>query len=48
MHTQKCSLHIIQWNVNRLYSRLEHMQLLVDNFQPQIICLQETKFKPEY
>ena len=44
MHTQKWSLHIIHSNLYRFYSRLKHMQLLVNNFQPQIICLQETNF----
>ena len=47
MHIQKSSLQIIQWNLNGFYSRFEDLQLLIDNFQPQIICLHETNFKQQ-
>lgn len=36
-------MKIISWNINSLRKRLNHLELLVQNEAPDIICLQETK-----
>jgi hypothetical protein len=36
---------IIQWNLNGFYIRLPELQLLVEETQPTVICLQETNLK---
>ena len=36
---------IIQWNINGYYTHYEQLQILINNFSPDIICFQETNFK---
>jgi len=36
-------MKIISWNVNSVRSRIEHLKELINNSNPDIICLQETK-----
>lgn len=36
---------IIQWNCDGFYSHHEDFKLLLNEYEPYIICLQETKFK---
>ena len=36
---------IIQWNCDGFYSHHEDFQLLLKEYNPYIICIQETKFK---
>ncbi|ESO12161.1 hypothetical protein HELRODRAFT_158625 [Helobdella robusta] len=36
----------IQWNIRGLQSNLPELQILINEQQPQIICLQETKLNP--
>jgi ribonuclease HI len=35
---------IIQWNVNGFYTRLDDIKLLVEEYDPTVLCLQETRF----
>lgn len=37
--------NIIQWNINSYYSQLEYLKLIIADFNPSVICLQETNFK---
>jgi exonuclease III len=37
--------NILQWNCDGLYSHLPEFQLLLQKYNPFVICLQETKFK---
>lgn len=37
------SFSIITWNINSVRIRLEHLKDIVDNYKPDLICLQETK-----
>ena len=39
---------IIQWNINGYYTHYEKFQILINNFSPDIICLQETNFKKNH
>ena len=39
---------IIQWNINGYYTHYEQLQILINNFSPDIICLQETNFKKNH
>jgi len=36
---------IIQWNLNGFLKKQEELKLIIQNHNPQIICLQETNFK---
>lgn len=36
--------NIIQWNINGFYSKYEELQLIIKDYNPIIICLQETNF----
>ncbi len=36
-------MKIVTWNINSIRLRLPLLKLLIDNHQPDIICLQETK-----
>jgi exodeoxyribonuclease-3 len=36
-------MRITSWNINSVRLRLPHLEKLVANYQPDIICLQETK-----
>ena len=36
---------IIHWNINGYYTHYEQFQILINNFSPDIICLQETNFE---
>lgn len=38
-------MDIVQWNCNGFYARLPHLKLLINNLNPQILCIQETNFK---
>lgn len=42
---QTMPFNILQWNLNGLNRRLEFLQLLIKNQNPEILCLQETNFK---
>lgn len=37
---------ILQWNLNGLFPRLPLLQVLLNKYQPDIVCLQETNLKP--
>jgi len=37
---------IISWNLNSTQSKYQHLQILIDDLQPNVICLQETKLQP--
>ncbi len=39
---------IIQWNIDGFRSHKIDFKLLIDNYNPLIVCLQETKFKFDY
>ena len=34
---------IVSWNINSVRIRLQHVQSIIEQWQPDIICLQETK-----
>ncbi|MCW9036171.1 MAG: exodeoxyribonuclease III [Rhodospirillales bacterium] len=36
-------MKIVTWNVNSVRLRIDHLTKLVDQYQPDVICLQETK-----
>lgn len=36
-------IKIVNWNVNSIRSRLEHVLTCIDNEKPTVLCLQETK-----
>ncbi len=36
-------MKLISWNVNSVRTRIEHIKRLVENVNPDVICLQETK-----
>lgn len=42
------SSNIIQWNCDGLYSHYNDFKLLMNNYNPFVICLQETKFKANH
>jgi len=37
--------HIIQWNPNGFYSKIDEIKLLINKFSPISLCIQETNFK---
>ena len=37
--------HIIQWNINGFFTHYEQLQILLKQYDPIILCLQETNFK---
>lgn len=39
----KDTLSIVTWNVNSLRARMEHVTRWLDDHQPDVLCLQETK-----
>ena len=41
-------LNIIQWNLNGFFPRRDNVQLLIKEFNPALICLQETNFKDAF
>jgi exonuclease III len=41
-------MHIIQWNVNGLHSRLPELDILRMRHSPAAICLQETHLRPTH
>jgi len=41
-------VNIIQWNLNGFFKKQEELKLIIQNHDPQIICLQETNFKDNY
>lgn len=38
---------ILQWNINGYYRRKENLHRVIHDYQPLILCLQETNFKGE-
>lgn len=36
---------IIQWNFNGYYARITDLKRLINDYMPEVICLQETHFK---
>ena len=43
MNEQHTSTEILQWNCNGLSSQYEELQLLINDFNPNIITLQKHK-----
>ncbi|KAL4101018.1 hypothetical protein QTP88_021039 [Uroleucon formosanum] len=41
-------LNIIQWNLNGFFKKREELGFLTQEYNPEIICLQETNFKENY
>ncbi|KAL4126314.1 hypothetical protein QTP88_010536 [Uroleucon formosanum] len=41
-------LNIIQWNLNGFSKKREEIGFLIQEYNPEIICLQETNFKENY
>jgi exonuclease III len=41
-------MHIIQWDVNGLRSRLPELDILRRRYSPAAICLQETHLRPTH
>lgn len=41
-------VNIIQWNLNGFFKKQEELKLIIQNHDPQIICLQETNFKNNF
>ncbi|KAE9528623.1 hypothetical protein AGLY_012198 [Aphis glycines] len=41
-------INIIQWNLNGFFKKQEELKLIIQNHDPQIICLQETNFKDNF
>lgn len=41
-------LNILQWNLNGFFKKQNELKLIINNLNPQIICLQETNFKEDY
>ena len=39
---------IIQWNLNGFFKKQEELKLIIQNHDPQIICLQETNFRDNF
>ena len=37
-----------QWNLDGYYKRLHELQILISQYHPSIICLQETHFRPDH
>ncbi|MDP4837318.1 MAG: endonuclease/exonuclease/phosphatase family protein, partial [Burkholderiales bacterium] len=36
-------MSLVTWNVNSLKVRLPHLQTLLQEYTPSVVCLQETK-----
>ena len=41
------NIRLATWNVNSIRIRLELLRKFVEQYHPDIICLQEVKAKPE-
>jgi len=41
-------LNILQWNLNGFFKKQNELKLIINNLNPQKICLQETNFKEDY
>jgi hypothetical protein len=39
---------VLQWNLNSYWNKYESLKLLIEKWQPNVICLQETRLKPEH
>lgn len=37
------TLRLVSWNINSVRARIHHVEHLIKNFEPDVICLQETK-----
>ncbi len=40
-------MKLVTWNINSIRIRLDHVKQLVDNYNPDVICFQETKVRDE-
>jgi exodeoxyribonuclease-3 len=40
-------MKLVTWNINSIRIRLAHVQQLVDHYDPDVICFQETKVRDE-
>jgi len=40
-------MKILQWNVHSYFARLPILQAIIDKYEPDMICLQETWLKPQ-
>lgn len=40
--------NMIQWNLNGFFKRYVNLQVLIKEYLPTVICLQETHFKGDY
>jgi exodeoxyribonuclease III len=40
-------MKLVTWNINSVRIRLEHIKHLCDSYDPDVICLQETKVRDE-
>lgn len=38
-------MRLISWNVNSLRARLDHIERVIEEFKPDLLCLQETKIE---
>ena len=38
--------NIIQWNIHSIQANREEPQILLSDFSPEVVCLQETQMKP--
>jgi len=39
------NINIIQWNLNGFWKKRSELELIIRDFMPNILCLQETNFK---
>lgn len=40
--------NILQWNCNGFYAHIAELKLLITEFDPFLICIQESRFKPNH
>ncbi|KAF0709692.1 putative RNA-directed DNA polymerase, partial [Aphis craccivora] len=44
MQHNNTKYNILQWNLNGFYKRISELQIIINKYCPEIICLQETNF----
>ncbi|KAL4148840.1 hypothetical protein QTP88_002987 [Uroleucon formosanum] len=44
MQHNNTKYNILQWNLNGFYKRISDLQIIINKYCPEIICLQETNF----
>jgi mRNA deadenylase 3'-5' endonuclease subunit Ccr4 len=44
MQHNNTKYNILQWNLNGFYKRSSDLQIIINKYCPEIICLQETNF----